>query len=609
MNAPTTAPAALPHWDLTGIYPSLQSEAFAQAVADLKERLTELDAYLIEHGLADTANPIGFDPTRVKAAIDGYLDRMNALLRLFNTLTAYVSGHVTMNSYDAVAKRWQSELEMLGVRVRQQRLRFQAWLGRSAEALPAVLELDGPARAHAFYLRETVEQSRYLMSDAEEALAAELAPSSDGAWEKLQGTLCSQLTVNFERNGQVEKLPIAALQAVGQHDPDPEVRRRAYTAEVAAWAAVREPVAAALNGIKGTVNVLNRRRGRSDALHATIDQARLDRPTLDTLLGAMRESFPMFRRYFRAKAHRLGQADALPWWDIFAPVGEQTRHYTWPETAEFIVTHFGTFSSRLANLAQRAFANHWIDAEPRDGKVGGAFCMRVPALKESRVLCNFDGSLDEVSTVAHELGHAFHNECLASKTPLQIITPMTLAETASIFCQTLITDATLAAAASAGEKLAILETYLIDAAQVIVDISSRFLFEKEVFERRAQSELSADDFCEIMVRCQKETYGAGLDERFMHPYMWAWKPHYYSGYLSFYNFPYAFGLLFGTGLYAIYQERGKTFVPEYEELLASTGEANAADLALRFGIDIRRPEFWQGSLNLIGQRIEQYIAL
>ena len=599
----------MPHWDLTGIYPSLQSEEFAQAVTDLKQRLDDLDAYLIEHGLADAAPPIGLETTRVKAVIDGYLDRTNALLLLFGTLSAYVSGYVTTDSYDAVAKRLQSELDLLGVRVRQQSVRFQAWLGRSADALPAVLELDGPARAHAFYLRETAEQSRYLMSDAEESLAAELSPGSDGAWGKLQGTVCSQLTVNFERNGQIEKLPIAALQNVGQHDPDPGVRRRAYEVELAAWASVREPLAAALNGIKGTVNVLNQRRGRSDALHATLDQARIDRATLDAMLGAMRESFPMFQRYFQAKAQRLGHESALPWWDIFAPIGQLSRHYTWPETADFIVTQFGTFTNRLANLAQRAFDQRWIDAEPRDGKRGGAFCMRIPALKESRVLCNFDGSLDEVSTVAHELGHAFHNDCLLSKTPLQIITPMTLAETASIFCQTLITDAALAAAESADEKLAILETYLIDAAQVIVDISSRFLFEKEVFERRVQSELSADDFCEIMVRCQKDTYGAGLDERYLHPYMWAWKPHYYSGQRSFYNFPYAFGLLFATGLYAIYQERGKSFVPEYEELLASTGEANAADLALRFGIDIRGPEFWQGSLKLIGQRIDQYLAL
>ena len=235
--------------------------------------------------------------------------------------------------------------------------------------------------------------------------------------------------------------------------------------------------------------------------------------------------------------------------------------------------------------------------------------MSLPAVDESRILVNFDGSLDQVSTVAHELGHAFHNECQVGKTELQTVTPMTLAETASIFCQTIITDAALSGASGPDEELSILESFLIDATQIIVDISSRFMFEKEVFERREKSELTADDFCDIMLRCQKETYGDGLDERALHPYMWAWKPHYYRGGLSFYNFPYAFGLLFGLGLYSIYQQRGKSFVPEYEELLAGTGEGTAADLAARFGIDIRRPEFWQGSLGLIEKRIQRYEAL
>jgi len=235
--------------------------------------------------------------------------------------------------------------------------------------------------------------------------------------------------------------------------------------------------------------------------------------------------------------------------------------------------------------------------------------MSIDAVDESRILCNFDGSLEQVGTVAHELGHAFHNDCHVGKTILQTVTPMTLAETASIFCQTIITDATLAGAASADEELSILESFLIDAAQVIVDISSRYLFEQEVFERRAKSELSADDFCVIMLRCQKATYGDGLDERTLHKYMWAWKPHYYSAGLSFYNYPYAFGLLFGLGLYAIYKERGKSFVLEYEQLLASTGEGTPADLAARFGIDIRKPDFWRGSLNLIGQRIDRYVGL
>ena len=600
----------LPHWDLSNVYPGLESEEFSRAVAEVKSMLDDLEAYLAERHIARPApgSPAAGDSTVVKASIDEYLERMNATLRHYATLRAYIWSFVTTDSYNTTAKRLLSELEMQGVRLQQAGVRFQAWIGSLADALPAVLEPDGPAKAHAFYLRELAEQSRYLMSDAEESLSAELALSGTSAWSRLQGTVCSQLTVEFERNGQTEKLPIPALQNLS-HDPDPGVRRRAYDAEQAAWGTVREPLAAALNGVKGAVSTLNKRRGRVDALHASIDQARIDRETLETMLGAMQESFPTFRRYLKAKARRLGHDGSLPWWDLFAPVGKSERRYTWPDARDFILTHFATFGDRLTHLARRAFDHNWIDAEPRDGKRGGAFCMAIDAVDESRILCNFDGSLDQVSTVAHELGHAFHNECHVGKTFLQTITPMTLAETASIFCQTIITDAALADVSGPEEELAILETFLIDAGQVIVDIASRYLFEKEVFERRAKSELSADDFCEIMLRCQKATYGDGLDERTLHKYMWAWKPHYYYGGLSFYNYPYAFGLLFGLGLYAIYKERGKSFVPEYEQLLASTGEGTPTDLAARFGIDIRKPEFWQGSLSVIGQRIDRYVGL
>jgi oligoendopeptidase F len=234
--------------------------------------------------------------------------------------------------------------------------------------------------------------------------------------------------------------------------------------------------------------------------------------------------------------------------------------------------------------------------------------MGLPAAKESRILCNFDGSLDQLSTIAHELGHAFHNECFYqhNKKPLQRTTPMTLAETASTFCETIVTEAALKTITNRDEELAILDTSIGGATQVIVDITSRFLFEREVFERRANVELSADDLCDIMLRAQQETYGDGLDEKYLHKYMWTWKPHYYLAGLSFYNYPYAFGLLFGTGLYAIYQQRGKDFLPQYESLLASTGEADAATLAKRFGINIRDKKFWQDSLNVIGKQIERF---
>ena len=609
MTSNTGNPDTLPHWDLSNVYPGLESQAFQTDVAELNSQLDALQAYLDRHKIATVSGPADIrNAAGSKQAIDGYVDRMNSTLRAYYTLRAYVVSFVATDSYNATARRLLSELEMLGVRLQQMDVRFQGWIGSVAEVLPAALDQPGPAKDHAFYLAELAEQSKYLMSQAEESLAAELTLSGANAWNKLQGTVCSQLTVSFERDGQVETLPIAALQNLS-HDPDPNVRRRAYEADLAAWETVREPLAAALNGVKGAVATLNRRRGRLDALHPSIDQARIDRPTLEVMLGAMRDAFPMFRRYLKAKALRLGHAGALPWWDLFAPVGRSERRYTWAEAQTFIVSQFRTFDDRLAGLAQRAFDQRWIDAEPRDGKRGGAFCMEVPGVDESRILCNFDGSLDQVSTVAHELGHAFHNYCQIGKTQLQTITPMTLAETASIFCQTIVTDAALAQAADPDEELAILETFLVGATQVVVDITSRFLFEKEVFERREKAELSAEDFCETMLRCQQATYGEGLDARYLHKYMWAWKPHYYNSGLSCYNYPYAFGLLFGAGLYAIYQQRGPAFVPEYEALLASTGEGTAADLAARFGIDIRKPDFWKGSLGVIEKRVQRYVEL
>jgi pepF/M3 family oligoendopeptidase len=598
----------LPRWDLSNVFPSLESDALKKGLIDLKSQADALDEFLDSHKISRTASrEPGHSVAETKQCVDGYLGRANSALRLYSTINAYVASYVTTDSFNTKAKRLESELELVGVRLRKQEVRFRGWVGLIREMLPTLLASPGTARDHAFYLRETAEQSRYLMSEPEEALAAELELSGSNAWSKLHGTVCSQLTVQFELGGKMQKIPITALQNVS-HNPDEDLRRRAYETELAAWESVREPLAAALNGVKGSALTLDHRRGRKDALHDSLDTSRIDRETLDTLLSAMRESFPLFRSYMTAKAKRLGKS-RLAWWDLFAPVGKSERTFTWVEAIRFILTQFKSFDERLERLAQRAFENNWIDAEPRNGKRGGAFCMDVPGVEESRVLCNFDGSLDQVSTIAHELGHAFHNECLAGKTMLQRTTPMTLAETASIMNETIITNAALSEASNPEEELAILETNLIGASQVVVDISSRFLFEKEVFERRVNSELSADDFCEIMLKRQKETYGDGVTEEFMNKYMWTWKVHYYIPTFSFYNYPYAFGLLFGTGLYAAYKEEGKKFVKDYEVLLASTGEATPAELAARFGFDIRKPDFWRNSIRIIEEKVRRYNEL
>ncbi|MBN1955740.1 MAG: M3 family oligoendopeptidase [Anaerolineae bacterium] len=599
----------IPRWDLSGIFPGLESAEFAQAMAKLKAALDELERYIAAHQIAQSGQRPDSMAELIET-VEGYLARMNAVEMLYSTLWHYAYGHVTTDSYSAPAKRAMSEVQVLGARIESQAVLFCGWMGVVTEdpgVLPALLEGEGLAREHAFYLRETAEQSRYLMSGAEESLASELALSGAKAWQSLQGVITSQLKIPFEQDGEVRELPFTVLLNLRTH-PDGEVRRRAYKAELQAWKRVQEPLAACLNGVKGAVTTLYRRRGRTDALHEALDLARIDRETLEAMLGAMREAFPQFCRYWQAKAGRLGK-EQLAWWDLWAPVGEAERRYTFVEARDFILAQFAAFSDRLVAFARRAFDQHWIDAEPRDGKRGGAFCMEVLLREESRILCNFDGSLDAVMTIAHELGHGYHNECLRGKTALQRQTPMTLAETASTFCQTIIADAALEQAASPGEELVILESFLLDASQAIVDIYSRYIFEKKVFERRAGAELSADELCEIMTRCQQEAYGAGVDPRYLHPYMWTWKPHYYRPALSFYNFPYAFGLLFSLGLYRVYRERGGEFLAQYDALLRDTGEARPADLAARFGFDLRQPDFWRQSLQVVEKRVEQYQAL
>jgi len=595
-----------PRWDLSNVYPGLDSAQLKADLLSTSQDIAALDQIFTENISALTAES---DTQELAQAIDVMIGQINALVTRNSTIRAYLNSFVSTDSYNQQARKLMSQYELSSLQMEKIFVRIQSWIGKIAAALPEVTTKPGLAQSHAFFLRETADQSRFMMGETEETLAAELNLSGAHAWAKLQGTVTSQLSVDFELNGKVEKLSMPALINLQSH-PEETVRRRAYEAEISTWKTVKEPLAAALNGVKGSVNTLDKRRGRTDALHSSLDSARIDRPTLEAMLAAMYDSFPSFRRYFKAKAARIGKKN-LAWWDIFAPSGTSNRTYSFPEAQDFILHHFHRFSPKLSGLAERAFSENWIDAEQRVGKRGGAFCMAVLGVKESRILCNFDGTLDKVSTIAHELGHAFHNQCsfAAGKTPLQTRTPMTMAETASIMCETIVVDAALNEASDPQEVLSILETSLIGDAQVIVDIYSRYLFEKEVFERRAQSELSADEFCEIMEQAQGETYGEGLDERFRHKFMWTWKSHYYRPGLSFYNYPYAFGLLFGLGLYAIYKQRGEAFVPDYINLLASTGEDMSADLAGRFGIDIRQKEFWANSLDMITRRIDQYCGI
>ena len=604
----TTTTEALPHWDMTVIYPSLTSPEFTGDFDALLASFRDLQRLFDEHGVERRDNVPVTD--ELVASFEEVLNRYNAVLTDLETMQAYLYAFIETDSRDTVAQARFSQLRQQMVTLEQLGTRFDAWVG--GIDLAALQEKSELAREHAFPLEMARIDAQHLMSPAEEELAAELYPAAGGAWSKLHSDLTSQIEVRLREKDDdaIRVLPMSAVRNLAS-DPDREVRHRAYQAELAAWEQAALPLAAALNGVKGEVLTLTGRRGWESPLDQALHVNRVDRETLAAMMDATAAAFPDLRRYLKAKARALG-VPALAWYDIFAPMPEARgadggdERWSWQRGTAFVTDHFGAYSPRMRGLAERALAERWIDAEPRPGKSDGGFCMALRG-DESRILVNYSPSYGGVSTVAHELGHAYHNLNEAGLTPLQRQTPMVLAETASTFCETVIRDAALREAAVAA-RIGILEGSLQDAFQVTVDITSRFRFEQRVFERRKERELSFEELCEMMLETQRETYGDGLDQSLLHPYMWAVKGHYYSR-LSFYNFPYMFGLLFGLGLYATAAEEPERFRAGYDDLLASTGRADAATLASRFGIDTRSPAFWEASLAQIIESIDQFERL
>ena len=602
-----TETAQLPRWDVTAYFPALDSREWAAAKERLVADIDRLSALYDRQGVRGGAAPAATDGEAV-AAFEEVLAATNDVLERLRLLSAYVNAFVTTDARDRAAGAELSEIQGASARVRALSTRFDAWIAAlGAEALVAA----SPAAAeHSWPLRKAERSAAHQMSEAEEALYAELSLTGATAWNRLHGDVTSTLTAEVAQpDGSSRTLPITVVRNLAA-DGDADVRRRAYRAEMEAWERVSVACAAALNSIKGEANTVNARRGWDDPLDPVLHANAVDRDTFDAMQSAVVASLPDWSRYLRAKARLLGSAGAaggLPRWDLFAPVGDPAAAAVdWDEATGTVLDSFATYSPALAGLARRALSERWVDAEPRDGKRGGAFCMGTTG-GESRVLLNFGSTFDSVSTLAHELGHAYHNSTLAGRTPLQRVTPMALAETASIFCETLLTQSVLAATDDPARRLAVLEYDLQGACQVVVDIHSRFLFETEVFGRRGHRTLSVDDLCGLMVEAQRQAYGPGLDGEHLHPWMWAVKPHYYS--THFYNWPYTFGLLFGLGLYAAYERDPERFRSGYDDLLAATGLADAAGLAGRFGIDVADEEFWASSLAVLAARVDQFEQL
>ncbi len=571
-------------WDLDVFYSSPVSPEFTTAKSEVQTMLKEVRREI------ERVESSSLTRDQLRTLIISYEE----LIQKFRIVSGYISLKVSADSNDQESQKEMSALQPIMTDLSKLGRRFQAFIGQLDSQL-----WEGDDE-YGFPLARIHEASRRLMEQELEMLAADLNETGASAWERLYDDYSSNIEV--ELNG--EKVPMSRIRGLA-HDTDPQVRRAAFEAELQAWKAHETTLSACMNAIKGEANVLAERRGWPEQIDEALFRANMDRASLDAMLEAAEDAFPKFRKYLQAKAKLLGHSGGLPFYDLFAAIGRD-RSWTWEEAEEFVTDGFRSYSDKLADFAQQTFTEQWHDVYPRPGKRDGAFCAGMtPGV--SRMLHNFKESFGGASTLAHELGHAYHNLCLQDRTPLQKSTPMTLAETASIFCETIIKRRALQNA-TGSEKLAILDASLQGSTQVTVDISSRFRFERDVIAKRKQRALTAEEMCAIMREAQLSTYGDGLDPDNLHPYMWAAKPHYYSD-RAFYNFPYMFGLLFALGLYRIYQESPNGFHERYDSLLSRTGLAMAADLTQEFGIDIGTKEFWAGSLAVIADDIEEFCRL
>ena len=571
-------------WTLEDLYPSFESQEFKQDVEAYKALKGKFESLTLEDSIEGITQVVKL------------LEESTVLTgRLYNYI------HLTLATDTTHETATQVEVQLAGVSAD-----LQATYAKVSKFLGTIqtdITTDPFLAEYRYYFEEAKKDATHLLSDELEEVLAKMSISGGKAWSQLFDFMWS--SAQGEYKGEVVTLSEIRGKA---YDSDAEVRKSAYEAELKMYDAIKEPIAFSLNHIKKEVLTTSQLRGYESPLAHTLEASRMSRETLDALLEAIREYLPNFRKYLRHKAALLGHENGLPFYDLFAPVGNSSRTFTVEESKDYLIENFKTFSADLAEMTEEFFDKHYIDFYPRKGKVGGAFCANLPMIKQSRVLTNFTGSLSDVVTLAHELGHAYHGLHIENHRPLNQDYSMPVAETASTFNENIIMN-TAIKEASDEEKIALIESQLQDTTQIIVDIYSRYLFESAIFENREQSFMFSKDLEEMMLSAQKEAYGDGLDQDYLHPYMWACKPHYYSTGLSFYNFPYAFGGLFSKGLYAIYQEQPEGFVEKYQELLRATTVSSVEDTAKVLGVDVSTPEFWKKALAEVAESIEAFIAL
>jgi pepF/M3 family oligoendopeptidase len=577
-------------WSLDVFYKGVDDPKIEEDIAKL-EALNEKYRNTVK--AANYENP--------QATLRTIMELKEDILNTTNILYVYFRLRKSGNSSDKEGNPYRTRIQKLMSANAKEDVLFKNYVG-GIDNIEEVIKSDDLLSEYGFYFSEIKSGLVHNMSSDGEYVFSQMAASGGLAWAEQYSYLMSHTEVDFRG----EKKSMNALQALSK-SADATVRKEVYEAQLANYPRITDALAYSVNNIKAQVLTETELRGFESPLDMTLASWRLKKETLEAMWSAVKESFPKYREYLKAKAKLLDYEKGLPWYDIYAPIGKATSKEYTPESAhKYLVEHFKAFSSDMSEMMDRAFKEEWIDFYSRAGKSGGAFCYNLTWFGESRILTNFNGNFGAINTLAHELGHAFHGQQVKNNRPLNRAYGLPLAETASTFNEILLMNGAINNA-EGEEKIALLDKQITDSLMILPDMYVRYKTEDELIKRRKKEFVYAEEINKLMTDTQKEVYGDALDNDYLYPYVWCDKSHYYSSQRSYYNFPYAFGGLFGRGLYAKYAEMGESFVPKYRELLKATSTMSIEDAAMTMGIDLTAPEFWRKSLQTIYDSIDLFI--
>jgi len=586
-------------WDLDSLYPNPTTDEFKSILETYKSDLKQI---------AEDSESLPAVEASSAAAWGEFLKRAADIYARATDLFAFVGCHASGDTNNKAYQQMEATLAAMGPMLNQVGTNIELpFRDVSDEDLKAFAEADSSLAEIMFFLEESRANAQMRLPKDLEMLAAELGVDGIHAWGRLYDRISGELRVELMEKGEVVKKSVGQVRLDLKDRP---TRQNNFYASEKAWKGVTDTCADAINHIAGTRLTTYRRLGLKDHLDAPLQRNRMQRQTLETMWQVISERKQVLLKYFERKAQLLG-IEKMSWYDQLAPIPQASTgqdSLTYDEACNTVIDTFNGFSDHLGDFATKALNEGWVEVENREGKRQGGYCTGLPVKEQSRIFMTFKGGSDDTSTLAHELGHAYHSYVLRSQPFLLQDYPMNLAETASTFAEAILGEKQLNSTDSPAKKLEILNNMLQDSVAFLMNIHARFMFEDRFHVKRADGELTSEQLGELMVEAQKEAYCDAFD--CWSDTYWAAKLHFFITGMPFYNFPYTFGYLLSMGIYAAADELGDEFPKRYQELLIATGCKNAEEaVKSTLGYDLTQPDFWNKSIDIIDQRVEQFLEV